>query len=215
MLLLTAGLTGAASFLNSLFWELDFAILGFYHSVSEAVGAVLSPIMYVISLTGKGGYLLMAVSIVMMFFKKTRRTGICCLAGIMIGALFTNLTIKPLVQRPRPYDFDTGNVKLWWESLGKWMDVEHDFSFPSGHVTVAADFSIAFCCSRGKKYLPWAIAYILIMGISRNYLMMHYPSDVLGGIVIGVCAGLLSGLLCSLVFKKIDERRGIKAAKSE
>ena len=50
MLLLTAGLTGAASFLNALFWELDFAILSFYHSVSEAVGVVLSPIMYVISL---------------------------------------------------------------------------------------------------------------------------------------------------------------------
>ena len=85
MLLLTAGLTGAASFLNALFWELDFAILSFYHSVSEAVGAVLSPIMYVISLTGKGGYLLMAVSIVMMFFKKTRRTGICCLSSSARG----------------------------------------------------------------------------------------------------------------------------------
>lgn len=215
MLLLTAGMTGVASFLNSFFWELDFAILSFYHSVYEAAGTVLSPVMYFISLLGKGGYFLLAVSAVMIIFKKTRRTGICCLAGIIIGALFTNITIKPLVQRPRPYDFDLVNIKLWWEGMGRWRDVEHDFSFPSGHVTAAADFSVAFCFTRGKKYIPWAILFICLMGISRNYLMMHYPTDVLAGMIIGTCAGLLSGILCGLVFKKLDARKSIISGKGE
>ena len=215
MLFLTAGLTGIASFLNSFFWELDFAVLSFYHSLSEAAGAVLSPIMYVITLMGEGGYLLMAVSAVMIIFKKTRRTGICCLAGILIGALFTNITIKPLVQRPRPYDFDTVNIKLWWDSLGSWRDFEHDYSFPSGHVTAASDFSVAFCCIRGKKYIPWAILFICLMGISRNYLMMHYPTDVIAGMLIGIGAGFLSCLLCGMVFKKLDERKDIISGKGE
>ena len=207
MLLLTAGLTGAASFLNSLFWELDFAILGFYHSVSEAVGAVLSPIMYVISLTGKGGYLLMAVSIVMMFFKKTRRTGICCLAGIMIGALFTNLTIKPLVQRPRPYDFDKVNVKLWWESLGRWMDVEHDFSFPSGHVTAAAAGMGAICFMRGRRWIWPAAGVVLVMMFARNYLMAHFPSDVIAAVLIGVFSAWVAYLITMQIFAFFSTRK--------
>lgn len=203
-------LTPVAQWLSDVFFGLDYIILSFYHSLSEAAGVVLSPIMYVISLTGKSGIPLIIVSIVLICFKKTRKAGIFCLSSIIIGALFTNLTIKPLVQRPRPYDFN-GDIEVWWNSLGMWRDNEHDFSFPSGHVTVAADFSVAFCFAQGKKYIPWAALYVLLMGISRNYLMMHYPSDILGGMIIGIAAGVIAGLLVGFIYRKVEERRGLSA----
>ena len=211
---LVSELTPASQWLSDVFFSLDYLILSFYHSLAEAAGAVLTPVMYVISLTGKGGILLIAVSVVLICFKKTRRTGIYCLTGLAIGVFFTNLTIKPIVQRPRPYNYNA-DIMSWWKYYGGWSDFEEDFSFPSGHVTAAADFSVAFCMANGKKYIPWAALYILLMGISRNYLMMHYPSDVLFAIIIGTVSGILAGLLVGWGYRKYEERKSLSARKPE
>lgn len=200
-------LTVFAEWLNAVFFDLDYAILGFYHSLAAACGWLLSPVLGTLTLTAWKGALLILISIVMICFRKTRRTGICCLLALAIGALFTNLLVKPAVARPRPYDFDA-TLRLWWEYAGS--HVESDLSFPSGHMTAACGFTSAFVLSRGKKWLPWGILYIVLMGVSRNYLIVHYPSDVLFGFLFGAVAGIISFFLVRAVYRRWGNTKALR-----
>lgn len=200
-------LTVFAEWLNAVFFDLDYAILGFYHSLAAACGWLLSPVLGTLTLTAWKGALLILISIVMICFRKTRRTGICCLLALAIGALFTNLLVKPAVARPRPYDFDA-TLRLWWEYAGS--HVESDLSFPSGHMTAACGFTSAFVLSRGKKWLPWGILYVVLMGVSRNYLIVHYPSDVLFGFLFGAVAGIISFFLVRAVYRRWGNTKALR-----
>lgn len=204
-------LTPAANFINDIFFAADYQILAWYHALAVAC-PWLTPIMEGISLTAKSGIPLILISIVLICFKKTRRTGVYCLAGLAIGALLVNVIVKPLIMRPRPYVY-SAEIRSWWEAVG--MNTESDGSFPSGHTNAAADFSVAFCFANGKKYIPWAALYILLMGISRNFLQVHYPSDVLFGIIFGVGAGIIAGVVVGFVYKKLEERKSIENANPE
>ena len=198
LILTNTDLTPAAEWLNSVFHGFDYALLSFYHHLAEVCGWLFSPVLYVITLTGWKGAFLILASIAMIIFRKTRKTGLCALFAIGFGAVLTNLLIKNTVARPRPYAFDA-EFYQWWEFVGSHM--ESEYSFPSGHTTVAAAFSTAFVYVNGKKWLPWAILYVVLMGISRNYFMVHYPSDVLGGAVMGVLGGVLSCLMFRYIYQ--------------
>ena len=212
---LVATLTPVAQWLTDVFFSLDKAILAWYHSLALAAGGILTPIADVISYTGWKGALFIVLGLVMLLFRKTRKTGICCLLAIGIGALFANVIIKPLVQRPRPYDFD-GTMHEWW-SYAKQMSFspkESDFSFPSGHMNAACAFSLGVVATRGKKWAPWALLYVVLMGMSRNFLIVHYPSDVLFAFVTGTVAGLLAFLIVRLIYKKWGRTKFLAEARN-
>ena len=193
-------LTTLAQWINAVFFEMDYAILGFYHDLAQtAFGRVLAPILNAITLTGWKGAFLILVSLALIIFRKTRRTGLCTLLALLIGAIFTNVIVKNAVARPRPYNFDSV-LRSWWIYVGSHM--ESDLSFPSGHMTAACGFTSAFVLSRGKKWLPVALLYIILMGVSRNFLIVHYPSDVLGGFLFGTCAGVISFFVIRAIYQK-------------
>ena len=193
-------LTASSQLLNQLFFDLDYAILSFAHNLALAADGVLSPILNLITLTGYKGLFLIAMSFVLIAFRKTRRTGICTLLALTIGALFTNIIVKNVVARPRPYDFNE-NLRLWWTFVGS--HAESDKSFPSGHMTAACAFASAFVLARGwKKWLPWGLLYVVLMGVSRIYLIVHYPSDVVGGFLFGTVAGILSCLIVRAIYRR-------------
>ena len=201
----TTALTPLAQGVTDVFYDMDYAILGFYHRLAEsAAGSVLSPVLNVITVTAWKGIPLILLSILLICFRKTRRTGICSLLAIAIGALFTNLIIKNAVARPRPYNFDE-TLRVWWIYAGSHM--ESDLSFPSGHMTCACAFTTGFVLSRGKKWLPWGVLYVFLMGVSRNFLIVHYPSDVLGGFVFGTCAGVIAFFLVRAIYARWGETR--------
>ena len=196
-------LNGFALWITGAFQGLDYYLLSFYHSLAQNWGAVLTPILRLITLTGEDGLFLIAVSFLMMAFPKTRKTGACTLLAIAVGAVFTNVLIKHIVFRPRPYVY-RADYREWWTYVG--AIVESDRSFPSGHTTAAAAFSTAFVYIRGKKFLPWAVVYVLLMAISRNYLIVHYPSDVIVGTVVGFCGGTIAFLLLSRFWSRLPEK---------
>lgn len=133
-------------------------------------------IMPVITFLGENGILWIILGLILMLFKKTRAAGISILVALLIGLIVCNITLKPLVARVRPYDAN-GFTDLIIKPLS-------DYSFPSGH-TVAA-FEMAVCvCVFNRKYGILSLIVAVLIGFSRLYLYVHYPSDVIAGAIIG------------------------------
>lgn len=143
--------------------------------------AWLDPVVSCYTRLGDAGLLWIVLSLAMLLYKPTRRAGALALCAMALGLLVTNLTIKPLVERPRPW--------LDWPILPLVAEDDPN-SFPSGHTCAAFAAGMIWL-----RTLPWrwgraaAPVLALLMGLSRLYVGVHYPTDVVAGALIGsLCA---------------------------
>lgn len=190
-------LTAFALWLNTTFAGFDRFFLSLYHSLSETLGAVLTPLCKLITLLGEKGLLLILLALVLMLFARTRPIGVCMFGAIACGALLTNFILKDLVARPRPF-VGSELYAAWWQAIG--APFEDEFSFPSGHMTAAVAGLCALCLTDGKKWLLPSALWALLMAVSRNYLMAHYPSDVLFGALVGLISAFIAWGITNLIF---------------
>ena len=198
-------LTAEALWLNSFFSGYDTAILSFAHKMAELAGPVLTPLNKIITLLGEKGIMFFLLAIVLMLFPRFRRTGVCMFGAVCCGALITNIILKDQIARPRPFE-TVDQFRQWWEFVG--APAEDGFSFPSGHVTAAAAGVTSLCLMRGKRwFIPGAI-WVLLMMFSRNYLMAHYPSDVLFALLVGIFSGFVAALITQLIFRFLENHSG-------
>ena len=197
-------LTAFAAWLNTAFAGYDRFFLGILHTLGEKLGVVLTPLMRLITLLGEKGLLFILLALGLMLFSRTRRIGVCMFGAIACGAIITNFVLKDLVARPRPFD-GSELYRAWWQAIG--APFEDDFSFPSGHMTAAVAGLAALCLTDGKKWLLPSVLWALLMGISRNYLMAHYPSDVLFGALAGLLAAFIAWAITRLIFRLCEEHR--------
>ena len=199
-----------ASWLNSTFIGFDYGILGALHTAAQYAGKVLTPVMKVISALGEKGLLMFLLALVLVLFARTRKMGVCVFGAACCGALITNIILKDLVARPRP--FETLEVyRQWWLAVG--APAEDDFSFPSGHVTAitAGMTALSLTARRRNKSLlsAAAVVAVLLMAFSRNYLMAHYPSDVLFAAVIGLLSAFIAYAITLLIFRLLEDHDDI------
>ena len=201
-------LTAVAEWLNTTFNGFDHAILSVLHEFALLTNGNLNWLFKFISLFAEKGLFLILLSIFLMLFKKTRKFGICMFGAIGAGAILTNFILKDMVARPRPYMSGILEYKDWWQYAG--MVTESDFSFPSGHTTAitAAMMSLVFMAKTKKKY--WCIVFIFLMGVSRNYLMVHYPTDVIGGLISGLVGATIAYFITLLIYKIIEKYKDVK-----
>lgn len=171
---------------------IEFQILDFIQELRTPFGDAVMPL---ITSLGNAGLLWIALTAVMLLIPKKRRIGGILLCALLLDLLLCNMLIKPLVARVRPCDVNTGIQLLIAHPV--------DLSFPSGH-TAASFASVTALYLAGEKRL-WKISLVLaaLIAFSRLYLYVHYPTDVLGGALIGVLAGYL-GFRCA---KALEKRR--------
>ena len=208
-IILAENMTKAAQWLNTTFASFDSAILDFYYNLHKSsAGGFFDFFFKNFTLLGEDGIFLILLSLIFLLFKKTRKVGAGMLGGIIIGALFTNITIKQVVARPRPYATTELFQSRWLEVNGR---LESEYSFPSGHTTsaMAAMTPIFLFC---KKNVSWlAFLFVIVMGASRNYIFVHYPSDILGGIIVGGLAGVLAYLIVRVFYEKVFPKNKLGA----
>ena len=188
-------MTAGAAWLNANFAQFDQTITLAVHKMYESCGSWMTPLMEFISLLGKGGIFLILLSVVLIFIKKTRRCGTAMLLGLAIGALAVNIFLKVAVARPRPYADVEGIFYPLWQQLG--AHTESDYSFPSGHTNAAFAAMVPVFILGDKRWSWLALVFAFLMGLSRIYLVVHFPSDVLGGMITGTIAGLLGVLIAN------------------
>ena len=171
---------------------LDGAILLW---IQDAVRTpALDAFMSRFTMLGDHGYLWIAVTLLLLIIPKTRKVGLMCFVALVLMVIFNNMLIKNIVDRPRPYT-QIPDLRL----LVKEAD---DASFPSGHSCSA--FAVAVVC---LKKLPKKIGVPLVIlaaaiALSRLYVGIHYPTDVLVGSVLGIIIALAAVKLVETAEKK-------------
>ena len=207
-------MTPIAQWLNTAFASFDFAILEFYHTLATYAGGILTPISEFFAVIGDGAMACFILAAILILFKRTRKVGLCIAFAVGFGALITNVAVKNIVARPRPYASDVAQFHIWWNYIG--APLESEFSFPSGHTTAAMAGVTGLCLGLGKDKKWWWVwlssaIYVIVMGATRNYLMVHYPSDVIGGIIAGAIGGVLGAAFICFIYSKLNENNKISS----
>ena len=170
---------------------MEIHILDMIQNLRTPIGDVVVPL---ITRLGDAGIIWIILTVLLLIIPKTRKTGVIMLAALLVDVLLCNVLIKNLVARTRPFDVNTAVQLL--------VAKPQDYSFPSGH-TAASFASVTALYLAGEKKL-WKIALVLavLIAFSRLYLYVHYPTDVLGGIITGAIAGYIGYKLTFIVQSK-------------
>lgn len=118
-----------AQWLNTFFAGYDNAILSLMNKLAGAAGGFLTPLMKVISFLGEKGIIMFLLALGLMCFSRTRKIGVCIFGAVCCGALITNIILKDLVARPRPFEY-MAQYKNFWEAVGS--PAEDGFPSPPG-----------------------------------------------------------------------------------
>ncbi len=175
--------------------KLDFIILEYIQTYLRS--DFLDAFMPFATKLGNGGILWILCALALLLYPKTRTAGVAMAISLILEVIGCNLLLKPLVARIRPYDVNTAVQLLVRPPI--------DYSFPSGHTcaSFAAASSLLFCGNRG-----WITAFMaaVLIAFSRLYLYVHYPTDVLAGVLLGILFGWLGARLAPAMEKKLRER---------
>ena len=194
---------------------------GFLLYIQEYIRSdFLNPIMKVLTHSGDKGILLIVLILALLFIPRTRAIGIMSTISIVIEALLNNVLLKNLIARTRPYDEIEGLINL----VGR----QSDYSFPSGHtgaafavagaMLVVALFGLPMIEKTGefkredpsltfKLISVILIMYATLLAFSRMYVGVHYPTDVLCGLLLGLGTSAVAYLIYQVAIKKIHQRK--------
>lgn len=178
---------------------IDKAVLRSIHGISNPILDAVIP-----SITAIGGpnisTVIIAITVAVLFYKKYWWHAIFLCIGVG-GAALANLVLKSLFQRARP--------DLW-----EWIITESNYSFPSGHAM--ASVAIVVCALFMLWHTKWrtlcivtGVMYVLVIGFTRLYLGVHYPSDILGGWAAGAAWVVIVYITLTHYWPRPNVKRGV------
>ena len=161
----------------------------------------LDPLVRFITALGNGGLLWIMLGIILLIYKKTRVQSLYLLPTLGIATAINNLAIKNIVMRVRPYEVIEGLTIL--------IPMEASWSFPSGHAcssfAVATALFLAFPGRGAWAYIPAAL-----IALSRLYVGVHYPTDIIVGALVGTVVAIICHRLYALILSRQSTAENIK-----
>ncbi len=170
---------------------MELAILDWIQNTLKS--PIMDGIMVFVSTLGDKGYIYYVILAILLINKKTRKVGIVMGIAMILNYLISNLGLKPFIARTRPYDINTAVEIL--------VHKPSSYSFPSGHSAQAFCVASAFLFMNFKYAKPMLI-FACVIAFSRLYLYVHFPSDVIGGALIGLLCGYLAYQIFNRIVKK-------------
>ncbi len=170
-------------------WE--FSIL---YAIQELHSPIMDKIMIFITQLGDDGLFWIGIGIVCLVMKKHRRMGLQVLLSMLCTFIIGNLILKNLFARQRPCAIDP--------SIELLIPYPSEFSFPSGHSMNGMTAAMALFLNNKKIGIP-ALIIALLIGFSRMYHFVHFPTDILGGF----CVGFAVAIAMNYIFDKVQEKR--------
>ncbi|MDD6094638.1 MAG: phosphatase PAP2 family protein [Clostridia bacterium] len=165
---------------------------------------VLDAIFPIITLFGEKGLFLIAVAVLFLCFKKARKTGIMMGAALLLGLIIGNGILKNVFMRVRPYELE-GALRNAEQLLSH---APTDPSFPSGH-SLACFECATVLMYRDKRFGIPALVLAVAVALSRIYLYIHFPTDVIAGAILGIIIGVLAIVIVNSVLKLLENKKGI------
>ena len=179
--------------------NIDLSILEFIQKNirCDFLDAIVPPITHL----AEKGIFWIAVALILICFKKTRKTGFMVGAALLIGLALGNGVLKNVVGRIRPYDLD-GSLLKEADLLVSGLS---DFSFPSGH-TLASFEAATVLLIRDKRMGIPALVLAILIALTRLYLYVHYPTDVIAGVIFGIAFAVLGVFVVNKIYKALSRR---------
>ena len=175
--------------------DFEYAILDFIRNNMSCT--FLDYSMQGISFLANVGWIWIVSAIVLLIIPKTRKMGIAVACALIFSLIICNITIKPIIARVRPYDLREGIELI--------IARPTDFSFPSGHTSISFAGAIPMLMYNKKIGIP-ALILAIIIAFSRLYLYVHFPTDVLGGMIVGSLCGALGYFTSKFIYKRFIKK---------
>ena len=163
---------------------------------------VLTPIMTVITRLGDKGIFWILTAVILLCFKKTRPLGIMAGMALACSVIINNAILKNLVARPRPYLPEN----VGGQGLKLLIEEQHDWSFPSGHSGASFAAAVVYLVKGPKKLGIPSIILAALIAFSRLYVGVHYPTDVICGIITGTFCAIISVMIFKIVENKVPAK---------
>lgn len=181
----------------ALLQNLDINILNFISNHFH--NSILDKIMPVITILGNNGMIWIILSLPLLISKKYRHVGFMAIGALLLSYLLGEGILKHLVQRSRPF------VNL--PAMDLLIAKPLSYSFPSGH-TASSFAAVGILWREFKRYRIYMVTLAALIAFSRMYLYVHYPTDILGGILLGLaCSWIVFRVYETRVRKTLQDRR--------
>lgn len=177
-----------------LIYSFDNAILDFIQTYIR--NGFLDFILPIITRLGNEGILWILIAIAFLISKKYRTSGVKLAIALLLCLIIGNITLKPLFARTRPFDINT-EIELL-------ITKPTDFSFPSGH-TMSSFAAAIVIYNANKRMGIVAMILAVLIAFSRLYLYVHFPSDIIAGVIIGVINAIIA-IKCVDYYNKTKSR---------
>ena len=175
---------------------MEIHILDMIQNLRTPIGDVVVPL---ITRLGDAGIIWIILTVLLLIIPKTRKTGVIMMAALLADVLLCNVFIKNLVARTRPFDVNTAVQLL--------VAKPRDYSFPSGHTSASFAAACALVRTLPQKWGTVCMILAGVIALSRLYVGVHYPSDVLGGMVVGIFAGWAGWKLMQMLMLQMEKKR--------
>ena len=183
-------------------YSFDYSILNYINEHFH--NAFFDGFFSIITHLADAGWFWIALAALLLCFKKTRKTGCVMGAALLMGVIFGNGILKPLIHRVRPYDNAAWSPAVTRATL--LISPPSDSSFPSGHTLASFEgaFGIFLC---NKKWGAPALVLAVLIAFSRLYFYIHYPTDVIGGMILGIGFAVAAFFIVGAIWNKVTKKQ--------